>query len=71
MIKSLKDMVEQLATKVRQVEEKIDTGYCLLRKIILSQSTVSMRLPELYRLLTEEDCTQNEEDILKQISRYS
>lgn len=35
------------------------------------QSTVSMRLPELYRLLTEEDCTQNEEDILKQISRYS
>ena len=37
MIKSLKDMVEQLAGKVREVEEKIENGYCLLRKIILSQ----------------------------------
>jgi DNA repair exonuclease SbcCD ATPase subunit len=78
MIKSLREMVEQLAGKVREVEEKIEKGYCLLRKIILSQvniaiiqSTVSMRLPELYRLLTQNDSTQDEDEIYRQIARYS
>lgn len=37
MVKALKDMVEQLAGKVKEVEEKIENSYCLLRKIILSQ----------------------------------
>ena len=37
MLRYLKDTVEQLAGKVREVEEKIEQGYCVLRKIILSQ----------------------------------
>ena len=35
------------------------------------QSTVSMRLPELYRLLTQNDSLLDEEEIYRQISRYS
>lgn len=35
------------------------------------QSTVSMRLPELYRLLTDSESGQDQQEILKQITRYS
>jgi hypothetical protein len=37
----------------------------------MMQSTVSMRLPELYRLLTQNDCILDEEEIYRQIGRYS
>lgn len=35
------------------------------------KSTVSMRLPELYRLLTQPDSALDEDEIYRQISRYS
>jgi asparagine synthetase A len=43
MLKYLKDTVEQLAQQVRIVEDKIENGYCTLRKVILSQVTRSPR----------------------------
>jgi len=45
-------MVMQVSEKVKETEEKINHSYLTLRKIILSQSTVSKKLPELYNLLT-------------------
>jgi len=52
MEKVLREMVMQVSEKVKETEEKINHSYLTLRKIILSQSTVSKKLPELYNLLT-------------------
>jgi hypothetical protein len=35
------------------------------------KSTLSMKLPELYRLLTEENYAMDEEEVIKQITKYS
>lgn len=71
MTRSLKETVEQLSHKIREIEEKIEQTYSQLRKTILSQSTVSLRLPELYRLLTDTSSSQDEVQIVKEITRYS
>jgi hypothetical protein len=37
MVKALKEAVEQMSSRIKEVEEKIEEGYCMLRRVILSQ----------------------------------
>ena len=37
MVKALREMVEKLAGQVRGIEQKIESNYCELRKVILAQ----------------------------------
>lgn len=76
MEKVLREMVMQVSEKVKETEEKINHSYLTLRKIILSQvnlllsqSTVSKKLPELYNLLTGDN--QDEETVINQLGKFS
>ena len=70
MISTLKENVKALADSVRKLEEKINENYVLLRRIILSQSTVSGKIPSLVNMLTtDSECS--EADIIEEVKKCS
>jgi hypothetical protein len=50
---TLKDVVSQIADKVKKVEQQIVENYANIRKLVLTQSTISVKLPGLISMMLD------------------